>query len=601
MKTSAVQTPTGHPKSLKKECCNRSHPGQALQVIFHQRTQKQAQHSFPWNETAENANAGDLWHNLKIQGSAQNGNGCSEVVQERIGQTCGFRVSWQLYFASELRSHLQQQLRGDTGLLVSWEVNEEKAVVQWWSTIETPSGSVALNDAAVNQHTFGAETKYEVSGNNASGGKIRDQVFKVIPKTSEHVEHLQTLCNIWLLDLWKPSQVENIHPGAEVHIRVPGSFLQQLKESLIQHSISFEILITNVGELINYSSDKHQRKIKSLTDYNYTKYHRMDEIYDWMDQIVEKYSDVVTLHSLGATYESRAILYLKIGAPSSKPKKMIWMDCGIHAREWIAPAYCQWFVKEMLQNKESDPKIQKILQAIDIYIVPVLNIDGYIYSWTTDRLWRKSRSPHENGTCYGVDLNRNFNAKWCSIGASHNCREEIFCGTGPASEPETKAVARLVETKKSDILCYLTIHSYGQLILQAYGYTKEPSKNHHQMLNVSQGAAAAILAKHGKEYRTGSASVILYSNSGSSRDWATDLGIPFSYTFELRDKGTFGFLLPEEQIQATCEETMAGMMTIISHVSAPYIENSAVALRSASLWGNIFIACVLSSSYTLWH
>ena len=23
------------------------------------------------------------------------------------------------------------------------------------------------------------------------------------------------------------------------------------------------------------------------------------------------------------------------------------MDCGIHAREWIAPAFCQWFVKEV--------------------------------------------------------------------------------------------------------------------------------------------------------------------------------------------------------------------------------------------------------------
>ena len=38
---------------------------------------------------------------------------------------------------------------------------------------------------------------------------------------------------------------------------------------------------------------------------------------------------------------------LQISQPSDNPKKIIWMDCGIHAREWIAPAFCQWFVKEV--------------------------------------------------------------------------------------------------------------------------------------------------------------------------------------------------------------------------------------------------------------
>ncbi|KAJ1186825.1 hypothetical protein NDU88_003605 [Pleurodeles waltl] len=427
-----------------------------------------------------------------------------------------------------------------------------------------------------------------------------DQVFKVTPQTSEQAQHLQGLCKTWLLDLWKPSQVENIHPRAEVHVMVPASFLEQLRENLLHYTIPFEVLISNVGELLGHNNIGSQRKqIKSLANYDYTRYHVMDEIYDWMSLIVEQNTDVVSMHYLGSTYESRPIFYLKIGVPSSVPKKIIWMDCGIHAREWIAPAYCQWFVKEILANRHSDSKLNKVLQAVDFYIVPVLNIDGYIYSWTKDRLWRKSRSPHNNGTCYGVDLNRNFDAKWCSIGASPNCSDLTFCGTGPASEPETEAVARLVKSRQSDVLCFLTIHSYGQLILQAYGYTEEPSKNHNEMLNVSKNAAAAILSKHGKEYRTGSASLILYPNSGSSRDWATDLGIPFSYTFELRDKGVHGFVLPEDQIQPTCEETMAGMMYIVNHVSAPYIGNSAVTIISVSRWNNVLLAFILSSSCTL--
>ncbi|KAG8520978.1 Carboxypeptidase O [Galemys pyrenaicus] len=262
----------------------------------------------------------------------------------------------------------------------------------------------------------------------------------------------------------------------------------------------------------------------SLETYRYDTYHRMEEIYQWMSQISEKYKDVVTQHLLGMTYEAQPMYYLKISQPSNNTKKIIWMDCGIHAREWIAPAFCQWFVKE-------------------------------------NRLWRKSRSSHDNGTCFGTDLNRNFDVQWCSIGASKNCQDLTFCGTGPVSEPETKAVSSFIESKKEDILCFLTIHSHGQLILTPYGYTKNKSSNHEELIQVGQKAANALKAKHGTNYKVGS-----NATSGSSRDWAQDIGIRFSYTFELRDTGTHGFVLPEDQIEPTCEETMEAVLSILDDV-----------------------------------
>uniref|UniRef100_A0A5F9C9G0 Carboxypeptidase O n=1 Tax=Oryctolagus cuniculus TaxID=9986 RepID=A0A5F9C9G0_RABIT len=330
--------------------------------------------------------------------------------------------------------------------------------------------------------------------------------------------------------------------------------------------------------------DKTVSPWRSLETYSYDKYHSMEEIYQWMNQISEKYTDVVTQHFLGMTYETRPMYYLKISQPSSNPKKSIWMDCGIHAREWIAPAFCQWFVKELLQNYKNDLRISRFLRNLDFYVLPVLNIDGYIYSWTTDRLWRKSRSLHDNGTCFGTDLNRNFNASWCSIGASKNCQDLTFCGTGPASEPETKAVSSFVESQKENIVCFLTIHSYGQYILLPYGYTKNKSSNHEELIQVGQKAANALKAKHGTNYRVGSSADILYSSSGSSRDWARDIGIPFSYTFELRDNGTYGFVLPEAQIQPTCEETMEAVLSILDDVYAKYwLSNSAGKVTSITV------------------
>ncbi|XP_026347880.3 carboxypeptidase O [Ursus arctos] len=309
---------------------------------------------------------------------------------------------------------------------------------------------------------------------------------------------------------------------------------------------------------------------RSLDTYSYTSYHPMEEIYQWMIQISEKYAGVATMHFLGMTYETRPMYYLKISRPSNNPKKIIWMDCGIHAREWIAPAFCQWFVREILQNYEDNPRIGRFLRNLDFYVLPVLNIDGYIYTWTTDRLWRKSRSSHNNGTCFGTDLNRNFNVAWCKTGASENCHDLTFCGTGPVSEPETKAVSRFVESKKESIVCFLTMHSYGQLILTPYGYTKNKSSNHEELIQVGQKAANALKKKHGTNYRVGSSADILYTTSGSSRDWARDIGIPFSYTFELRDNGTYGFVLPASQIQATCEETMEAVLSVLDDVYEKY-------------------------------
>ncbi|XP_005144734.2 carboxypeptidase O [Melopsittacus undulatus] len=422
-----------------------------------------------------------------------------------------------------------------------------------------------------------------------------DQVLHIVPETFEQVQLLQHLCSSLLLDLWKPLLPEDIGAGEDLHVRVPVPLMQEVKDSLDQHMISYSVLIHDVQELVDQSMPRERSNPRQVPEgYDYTQYHPMEEIYQWMTEIQNSNSELVTQHYLGNTVENRPMYYLQISQPLDKTKKIIWMDCGIHAREWIAPAFCQWFVKEILQNYKSDPNISRFLQNLDLYILPVLNIDGYIYSWEKDRLWRKNRSPYMNGTCYGTDLNRNFNSSWGSIGVSYNCSSIIFCGSGPESEPETKAVAQLIEKKKSDILCYLTIHSYGQYILIPYGSTTEPASNSEELMYVAEKAAAALMQKYGTSYEVGSTSLILYSNSGSSRDWAHMIGIPFSYTFELRDKGTHGFVLPPDQIQPTCEETMLAVTTIIDYVDHKYFPGGAVMLSSSSLGLRLYLSIILT-------
>uniref|UniRef100_A0A8C5PPJ2 Peptidase M14 domain-containing protein n=1 Tax=Leptobrachium leishanense TaxID=445787 RepID=A0A8C5PPJ2_9ANUR len=288
-----------------------------------------------------------------------------------------------------------------------------------------------------------------------------------------------------------------------------------------------------------------------------------------------------------------------IGYPSDKQKKSIVVDCGIHAREWIAVAFCQWLVREIINKHRSDAVLQNVLRQVDIYVIPVLNVDGYIYSWTDERLWRKNRSPHDNGACYGVDLNRNFDARWCTTGASPNCSTNTFCGPEIASELESQGLIALINPLRPNVLSYLTIHSYGQYILLPHGYTRDESQNHQELMDVANKAAAKMLALHGKRYTIGSTSVVLYNTSGNSADWTTDINIKFSYTYELRDNGTHGFLLPEDQIKDTCDENTLAVMSMLEHINENYLESNAVTILS--IWLNVIFSCAIGMYFTVSH
>uniref|UniRef100_A0A3B1K4C5 Carboxypeptidase O n=1 Tax=Astyanax mexicanus TaxID=7994 RepID=A0A3B1K4C5_ASTMX len=336
-----------------------------------------------------------------------------------------------------------------------------------------------------------------------------------------------------------------------------------------------------------------------LRAYDYTKYHTMDEISGWMQQMEKDYPEVVSSVIYGTTYEKRNITLLKIGLNSTELKKGIWMDCGIHGNEWISPAFCQYFIKQILSSYKTDPKMGEIFKNLDFYITPVLNRDGYTYSWKDNmtRQWRKNRSPGTgNCTCYGTDINRNFNVNWGTVGVSKLCCIGMYCGPSVLSELESRAVTEFLESNRNRILLFLTVHSFGQLILLPYGHSSVSVPNYEELMEVGQAAAKAIKSVHGMDYTVGAASDVMYQTSGSSRDFARLIGIPFVFTFELRDKGEFGFKLPEDQIQPTCEEAYQGALSIITTVHDKTFTSAAFTI-TATLWTTLTAACLSTATW----
>ncbi|XP_029300750.1 carboxypeptidase B2 isoform X2 [Cottoperca gobio] len=294
----------------------------------------------------------------------------------------------------------------------------------------------------------------------------------------------------------------------------------------------------------------------------YERYHSLEDIYFWINRTQHERPDIVKVILIGSSYEKRPLYVLKLSVNNRPNKKAMWIDCGIHAREWVSPAFCLWFVHHSLSFYNLNEDMRNILDNMDVYVLPVMNPDGYKYTWTTNRMWRKNRSASRSSNCIGVDLNRNFDANWCTEGASDEHCTEIYCGAFPESEPESQAVANFLRRHKDVVQIYLSIHSYSQMLLFPYSCTLDETENHNELLEMVQIAAQKIRRYYKNNYKYGSGAKTIYLAPGGSDDWAYNLGIKYSFTFELQDRGRYGFLLPPSHISRACNEALTAVKTI---------------------------------------
>ncbi|KAM4701765.1 carboxypeptidase B2 isoform 2-T2 [Discoglossus pictus] len=403
-----------------------------------------------------------------------------------------------------------------------------------------------------------------VKQNHVSGDES-DQVLYVRPRTDRQVEILKNVTSMPEVVLWKPDSPDNIMKDKEVHFYVNITAVNDIKAKLNESAVTYMVLVDNAQELIDQQTFNVSTNPRSSVSY-YEQYHPLEEIYSWMDQMTEEYPDILQKIKIGDSFENQPLYVLKVSGKQKTAKLSIWIDCGIHAREWIAPAFCLWFVGHAAGFYGMDQSMTKLLKYVDFYVLPVMNVDGYRYTWTTNRMWRKNRSTYKNSNCVGTDLNRNFDAGWCGPGASSNPCYDTYCGPYPESEPEVEAVVKFLKKHKDTIKGYITIHSYSQMVLFPYSYTREKSRDHEELLQLANKVTDGIKSSSRNKYVHGPGADTIYLAPGGSDDWAYDFGIKYSFTIELRDRGTYGFLLPPQLIKPTCSEALTGIKIIATHI-----------------------------------
>jgi carboxypeptidase T len=287
---------------------------------------------------------------------------------------------------------------------------------------------------------------------------------------------------------------------------------------------------------------------------------------------------LASVREIGETLEKRKILALKISdnAPADEGEPAVLFAGCHHAREWISVEVPFLFGKYLLENYASNAEVRALIDASEIWIVPIVNPDGLEYSIHAYRYWRKNRRANADGT-FGVDINRNYGYAWGfdNEGSSGYPGSDIYRGTGPFSEPETAAVRSLLLSASGDFRAVISYHSYGQDILYPWGYTTEPAPTDASLSAVAGTIAGLIAATRGTAYTPGQASTGLYLTNGDTIDWTYSIAGAPSYTIELPpvDIDHGGFFNDEAAIAAVFEENLPAMLYLtryaVDHPLAP--------------------------------
>jgi len=282
-----------------------------------------------------------------------------------------------------------------------------------------------------------------------------------------------------------------------------------------------------------------------------------------LQNLARQYSNRASLFNVGRTYEGENQIGIKVTNGDGRSKPVVWIDGGIHAREWISPATVMYFMNKML-TETTDRRVNEALSRYDFYFLPVFNIDGYKYTFAgrRQRFWRKTRKPY-GWYCYGADPNRNWDSHWESgVGTSDRCSQDIYRGPRPFSEIEVQNVANYLNTL--NLKSYWNVHAYSQLVLTPWSYTSALPRDYTEIKRVGDVFARAVSQRYGTRYRVGPPSRILYAVSGGSIDYTYEkLGVIYSYALELRDTGRYGFVLPANQIRPSGEETSDAFLAAV--------------------------------------
>lgn len=360
--------------------------------------------------------------------------------------------------------------------------------------------------------------------------------------------------------------------GREAHLRVAPWEMERVNTTLNEVGMFATVGIHDVQQLIDEEQQviAEADKERGRATWIGKSFVRYSEIVAWINALPSNCGGKCSVTKVGKSYESRDIYVIRISnnIAQSGTRQVIFLEANIHAREWLSHATLAYIIQTMLDQYGTNAKITAALTNFEWHFIVVSNPDGYEYSWTNDRLWRKTRS--RNGVCYGVDPNRNFDSYHCGEGTSSSSCSDIYCGPSPFSEAETKVIRDYTTSIKSRMVVFQSVHSYAQMIMLPFAYTMNayPS-DFTELSRVVRAMADAVYQTSRKIYSTGNVADLLNPAAGSSMDWVRQaLNTKYVMAWELRPTQNTpnGFVVNPSEIIPAGNEVLQALLTMVETI-----------------------------------
>lgn len=369
-----------------------------------------------------------------------------------------------------------------------------------------------------------------------------------------------------------------------INANIPSSTKYTLDLVLPHSKASDSYLIDSENELTAQAN--------SISPITILGYHNLSEVEARLHYIAQTYPSIAKVFDLGVlfphpngtpkrTVQNRSLWALKIsdnpGVNESNEPEVLYMGLH-HAREWITVEAVLYFTNYIINNYQTNTTIGNIVNNTELWIIPVVNPDGFHYSQyvrddinnTNSNQWRKNCN-ESNGLAGfqdydwargdGVDLNRNYGYQWGydDTGSSPDPVNQLYRGTAAFSEVETQIIRDLALAREFSLA--ISFHSYSQWIIFPYAYDyydtphdalfSEIAKNMSQYNNYAYGNI-----KDG----------IAYPCNGETTDWLYYNRTCLGFTFEL---GTV-FIPPTAQILPICQKNLEPSILIAKIANDPY-------------------------------
>jgi hypothetical protein len=314
--------------------------------------------------------------------------------------------------------------------------------------------------------------------------------------------------------------------------------IELIKSSGIDYNIMIPDLSSNYKNQLENSMTRSKGACddvgdQDLYDYvtpeNYTYgsmggFHTFEELLIVLDSMRSKYPHLISAKApIGniKTWESNDIWWLRLSDnpdvdEEGEPEALY--TALHHAREPNGLSQMIFYLWYMLENYDSNPEVKYLVDNTEMYFIPCINPDGYLYNQATHPdgggFWRKNRRPAENGGGIGVDLNRNYDFFWGNDdgGSSPDSESEVYRGPEGFSEPETQAVRDF--TIDHEIMIALNYHTFGNVLIHPWGYNDQPTDED----SIFKAISRSMIKENNYIYGTGTETVG-YTVNGDSDDY----------------------------------------------------------------------------------